>query len=66
MTPDRFRECLVALRWSAKSFARAIGTSEMVVRNMAAGRREIEDVVWVYLERHMECEKQCPVPRIKR
>ena len=66
MTPDRFRECLAALRWSAKSFARAIGVSETVVRNMVSGRRAIEDDVWVYLEHHMECERRHPVPKIRR
>lgn len=49
MTPDRFHECLAALRWSQRGLADALTMDERQVRRWAAGAR-IPDGIAAWLE----------------
>ena len=50
MTKDRMEWCLHALGWSLMELARRVHTHELSIRQMARGRRDIPDVLAVWLE----------------
>lgn len=51
MTPARFAECLAALRWSQRGFAKRIDYDDRLVRHWAAGTRPIPADVAAWVER---------------
>ncbi len=50
MTPDRFRDCLQALRWRPHALAEALSCDERLVRNWSSGRMAIPERVAAWLE----------------
>ncbi len=67
MTPDRLRECLVALHWSQRGLATILNRQEGTVRQWARGAVRVPDDVAAWLEimgKHAE-ENPAPV-RIPR
>lgn len=50
MTPDRFRRCLDALRWSQRGLAEALGCAPTLAKRWARGEAPVPGPVAAWLE----------------
>ena len=62
MTPDRFRECLAALRWSQRALADALGVHQTTARRWATGDGTIPVNVAQWLEELTAAHLAQPLP----
>lgn len=62
MTPDRFRSCLDALRWSQRGLAEALKTHPTTVRRWATGQGSIPPNVSAWLEELAAAHEARPMP----
>lgn len=62
MTPDRFRACLEALRWSQRGVADVLAVDERQVRRWAAGAT-IPGPIAAWLDFLAEVHEANPAPK---
>ncbi len=62
MSPDRFRDCLAALRWSQRGLAEVLETHERTVRRWATGDVIIPSNVAQWLEDLADAHLARPLP----
>ena len=62
MTPDRFRECLAALRWSQRGVADALGVHQTTARRWATGEGIVPANVARWLEDLTAAHQAQPLP----
>ena len=62
MTPDRFRECLAALRWSQRSLAELLGVHQTTARRWATGEGIVPPNVARWLEDLAAAHQAHPLP----
>ena len=62
MSPDRFRDCLAALRWSQRGLAEMLATHTTTVRRWATGDAIIPSNVAQWLEELAGLHHARPLP----
>lgn len=62
MTPERFRACLAALRWSQRGVAEHLGLHTTTVRRWATGEGVIPETVARWLEHLAVVHQAMPMP----
>ena len=65
MTPDRFRACLDAARWTPHGLARTLNIDERQARRWGAGTAAVPPAVAEWLEKVAAFHKANPPPEAK-
>lgn len=63
MTPERFTECLLALRWSQRGLSAILKCDDRLVRRWAAGQADIPPSVAAWLEVLAQVHEAAPPPQ---
>ncbi|MET3925915.1 hypothetical protein ABIE28_002024 [Devosia sp. 2618] len=64
MTPTRFRECLVILRWPTNVLAEIVGLQQKQVLTWFVGDKPVPPSVAEWLEQLVAFVTELPVPKI--
>ncbi|WOS61708.1 hypothetical protein [Sinorhizobium fredii] len=62
MTPERFAECLVSLRWTTIELTSALQCQLSWVEAMESGHAEIPENLALWLDRLAQCHETAAVP----
>ncbi|AYG57992.1 hypothetical protein [Rhizobium jaguaris] len=66
MTPERFSECLLHIRWTPINLASALQCDLSWVEAMEAGNAEVPDGLAAWLETLAQCHEAAGVPTTYR
>ena len=66
MTPERFSECLLHIRWTPINIASALQCELSWIESLEAGNEEIPTGLAVWLETLAEAHEASPPPEIYR